>query len=104
MMFNVITPHSLEEALDAVAAGDNIVPLAGGTDLMVSLDAGAMPPCTFLNLQELTELRPTLSLNGSLTLGALTTYRDVRRNSISAEFPMLATAAREVGSIAIQSR
>src|SRR5262249_23474610 len=40
----------------------------------------------------------------SLTLGALTTYRDVRVSPIRRQFPMLALAAREVGSLAIQSR
>lgn len=103
-MFDVITPHSLDEALDALASGVNIVPLAGGTDLMVSLDARAISPCTFLNLQEVAELRPSLSNNDTLRLGALTTYRDVRRSPIRSAYPMLASAAREVGSLAIQSR
>jgi CO/xanthine dehydrogenase FAD-binding subunit len=103
-MFDVVTPRNLDEALDALASGGNIVPLAGGTDLMVALDAGAIAPCTFLNLQEVAELRPTLSDSGRLRLGALTTYRDVRRSSIPTAYPMLASAAREVGSLAIQSR
>jgi CO/xanthine dehydrogenase FAD-binding subunit len=104
MTFDVITPRSLDEALDALASDGNTVPLAGGTDLMVSLDAGSIRPCTFLNLQELGELRPALAPASTLTLGALTTYRDVRVSSIRREFPMLALAAREVGSLAIQSR
>jgi CO/xanthine dehydrogenase FAD-binding subunit len=104
MMFDVITPESFDEALDALASDPDIVPLAGGTDLMVGLDAGTIRPCTFLNLQELAELRPPLSPAASLTLGALTTYRDVRVSSVRRQFPMLASAAREVGSLAIQSR
>jgi CO/xanthine dehydrogenase FAD-binding subunit len=103
-MFDVITPHTLDEALDAMASGGNIVPLAGGTDLMVGLDAGTIAPCTFLNLQEVAELRAPLSTNGGLRLGALTTYRDVRRSPVRTTYPMLALAAREVGSLAIQSR
>jgi CO/xanthine dehydrogenase FAD-binding subunit len=101
---NACTPRSLKEALDALASGDKIVPLAGGTDLMVTLEAGAMPPCTFLNLQEILELKPVLSNDGSLRLGALTTYRDIRVSPVRTGFPMLALAAREVGSLAIQSR
>src|SRR5437667_12877205 len=104
MSFEVVTPHSVDEALDLLASNGNLVPLAGGTDLMVYLQAGALAPCTFLNLQELTELKPQLALNGSLTLGALTTYRDVRRSAIRTQFPMLALAAREVGALAVQSR
>ena len=93
MNFEVLTPHSLASALDALASNEKLVPLAGATDLMVYLEAGTLAPCTFLNLQELWELRPVLALNGSLTLGALTTYRDVRLSAVKDHFPMLAWAA-----------
>jgi CO/xanthine dehydrogenase FAD-binding subunit len=102
-MFEVLTPRTLDEALDAMASGGSIVPLAGGTDLMVGLDAGVLAPCTFLNLQEVGELQ-SLSANGELLLGALATYRDVRRSSVRTVYPILALAAREVGSLAIQNR
>ena len=104
MSFEVITPRSLTEALDALAADRRLVPLAGATDLMVYLEAGSLRPCAFLNLQELPELKPALRVNGALTLGALTTYRDVRVSAVKEQFPMLALAAREVGALAIQNR
>ena len=104
MNSEVVTPRSLDEALEVLASGKYVVPLAGGTDLMVYLEAGALPSCTFLNLQEIEELKPALSVNGSLTLGALTTYRDVRMSPIRNQFPMLAWAARGVGALAVQSR
>ena len=102
MSFEVLTPHTLDEALNALAAGDAVLPLAGGTDIMVSLEAGMLSSSTFLNLQELEQLKPALSIDGSLTLGALTTYRDVRLSPIRVQFPMLAWAAREVGALAIK--
>lgn len=103
--FKVINAEDLSESLDALTSGENIVPLAGGTDLMVYLDAGQLKPCTFLNLQEVHQLRHPPKINGSLTLSALTTYRDARViREIRANFPMLAWAAREVGVLAIQSR
>jgi CO/xanthine dehydrogenase FAD-binding subunit len=105
MGFDVITPRSVDDALGALASGERLVPLAGGTDLMVYLEAGTQPPCTFLNLQELSRLKPGLAISGaSLTLGALTTYREVRRSNVCAQFPMLGSAAREIGALAIQSR
>jgi CO/xanthine dehydrogenase FAD-binding subunit len=96
--FEVITPRSLTEALEALASSNRVRPLAGGTDVMVQLESGGLQPCTFLNIQDLSELRS----NDSLT--ALTTYRDVRVGSLKTKFPMLAAAAREVGAPAIQSR
>jgi CO/xanthine dehydrogenase FAD-binding subunit len=96
--FKVITPQSLDEALDALAVVENLRPLAGGTDLMVLLESGALRPCTFLNIQDLPELRSADRIT------ALTTYRDVRTGHWKTRFPMLAIAAREVGALAIQSR
>jgi CO/xanthine dehydrogenase FAD-binding subunit len=96
--FAVITPQSLDEALDALASVEHLRPLAGGTDLMVLLESGALRPCTFLNIQDLQELKSPDAIT------ALTTYRDVRAGHWKTRFPMLATAAREVGAVAIQSR
>jgi CO/xanthine dehydrogenase FAD-binding subunit len=103
--FTVIHTEDLQEALDALAAGENLVPLAGGTDLMVYLDAGDLPPCTFLNLQEISDFRRAPLMDTSLTLYPLTTYRETRVTAaIRQKFPLLARAAREVGALAIQSR
>jgi len=105
MSFEVLTPRSIDEALEMLASEAKLVPLAGGTDLMVYLQAGSLTSCTFLNLQELSELRPALQIDGGgLTLGALTTYRDLRRSAVAAQYPLLGLAAREVGALTIQSR
>jgi CO/xanthine dehydrogenase FAD-binding subunit len=104
MSFEVISPQFLTDALDALAADPRLVPLAGATDLMVYLEAGTQLPCTFLNLQRLEELKPLHYDDASLVLGALTTYRDVRISNAGRQFPILASAAREVGALAIQNR
>jgi len=103
--FRVITTEDLSEALDALADGEGVVPLAGGTDLMVYLESGVLKPCTFLNLQAIPELRRAPVLDGALTLSPLCTFRDARVIPLIREtFPMLSAAAREVGVLAIQSR
>src|SRR5262245_13082097 len=104
MSFEVVNPGSIAEALDALAADAKLVPLAGATDIMVYLEARSLPPCTFLNLQQLQELKPIVAGSRSVILGALTTYRDVRTSSVRQQFPMLALAAREIGALAIQNR
>src|SRR5262245_25518777 len=103
MSFEVVNPRSLIEALDALAADPTLVPLAGATDLMVYLEAGSLPHCTFLNLQRLEELKPLKTDRKAIVLGALTTYRDVRVSDTLRTLPMLALAAREVGALAIQN-
>src|SRR5262245_10417768 len=93
----ILNPRTLDEALDALAANNKLVPLAGATDLMVYIEARTLPPSTFLGLQELRELESITFLNNTLSLGAMTTYRDVRLGIVAAQFPLLALAAREIG-------
>ncbi|HYK90176.1 MAG TPA: FAD binding domain-containing protein [Acidobacteriota bacterium] len=101
--FRVITTEDLGEALGVLDEG--VVPLAGGTDLMVYLESGQLKPCCFLDLQAIPELRRGPRLDGVLILSPLCTFRDARvLPEIRGSFPLLAAAAREVGVIAVQSR
>ena len=80
-------------------------PFAGGTDLMVLLEAGKLPHKNYVNIWNLNELRGVDVGDNQITLGALTTYTEVQNHPIlRAEFPMLCQAARETGGIAIQNR
>jgi len=80
-------------------------PFAGGTDLMVLLEAGRLPHKNYVNIWNLAELRGIQVTAEHVTLGALTTYTDVQANEIlRAEFPMLCQAASETGGLAIQNR
>jgi len=104
--YQLISPASLGEALD-VLANDNETwrPFAGGTDLMVLLEAGKLSHQNYVNIWNLRELRGIDVTAKEITLGALTTYTDVQSNSIlREEFPMLCQAASETGGLAIQNR
>jgi CO/xanthine dehydrogenase FAD-binding subunit len=80
-------------------------PFAGGTDLMVLLEAGKLPHRNYVNIWGLNELRGIHATDTHITLGALTTYTEVQRNEIlRREFPMLCQAAGETGGLAIQNR
>ncbi len=72
---------------------------------MVLLEAGKLAHKKFLSIWKLPELRGIEVAPDHVTLGALTTYTDVRRNAtLAREFPLLARAAAETGSIATQNR
>jgi CO/xanthine dehydrogenase FAD-binding subunit len=96
----------LGEALDVLARDQGAwQPFAGGTDLMVLLEAGKLPHKNYLNIWSLPELRGIEVTNTHVTLGALTTYTEVQEYAIlQTEFPMLCQAAKETGGIAIQNR
>src|SRR5215831_3725947 len=103
--YQLISPQTLEEALDLLAQHDGWKPFAGGTDLMVLLEAGKLPHQNYINIWNLKELRGIKADDSRVTLGALTTYTDVRENPVlRAEFPMLCQAAKETGGFPIQNR
>jgi CO/xanthine dehydrogenase FAD-binding subunit len=104
--YELTSPGSLNEALDLLAQNNGTwKPFAGGTDLMVLLEAGKLPHKNYVNIWNLPELRGIEVADDRITLGALTTYTEVQEHPILRdEFPMLCQAARETGGIAIQNR
>lgn len=104
--YNLITPASLADALSLLASEPGVwKPFAGGTDLMVLLEAGKLSHRNYINIWPLKELRETIVAEDHVTLGALTSYSDIQGNSLlRSEFPMLCQAASETGGLAIQNR
>ena len=104
--YQLISPANLSEALDVLARDQGVWhPFAGGTDLMVLLEAGKLPHKNYLNIWNLSELRGIEINDSQVTLGALTTYTEIQDNeTLRAEFPMLCQAASETGGLAIQNR
>ena len=98
--------RDLSGALDLLAEEPGAWrPFAGGTDLMVLLEAGLLAHKKFLSVRHLEELRGVEVSPDHVTLGALTTYTDVQRDeTLRREFPALCAAARETGGWAIQNR
>jgi CO/xanthine dehydrogenase FAD-binding subunit len=101
----VETPTSLTEAYRLLTGG-LLRPLAGGTDLMVQITGElGEPPRRVLDLWQLDELRGIRLDGEELVLGALTTYTEIRRSPIIAEFvPALSEVAATVGAVQIQNR
>jgi CO/xanthine dehydrogenase FAD-binding subunit len=104
--YRLVTPKVLSEALGILAREPGTwQPFAGGTDLMVLLEAGRLPHKNYLNIWNLPELRGISSTTDHVTLGALTTYTEIQSDPIlREEFPMLCQAASETGGLAIQNR
>jgi CO/xanthine dehydrogenase FAD-binding subunit len=104
--YKLITPSTLTEALSLLSVERGYWrPFAGGTDLMVLLEAGKLSHRNYLNISPLQELRHIDTDNKYVTLGALTTYTDIQKNAVLIdEFPMLCQAASETGGLAIQNR
>lgn len=100
-------PEDLAEALTLLAEGGRrVVPIAGGTDLMVQWpEREAEADEIFLDLSGLEDLRTIDWGPDELVIGGLSTYWDVMRDPrMPGEFPLLVEAARQVGAVQIQAR
>ena len=104
--YELEAPRDLSAALNRMASEPVAwKPFAGGTDLMVLLEAGKLPHRRFLSIWKLPELGGIEVTSDHVILGALTTYTEVRGHDVlSREFPLLCRAAAETGSVATQNR
>jgi len=104
--FDMRNAASLDDALEMLAGEPGAwTPFAGGTDLMVLLEAGKLTKKRYLNLWSIDQLRGIRADPQVVTIGALATYTDLLESRVlQDEFPLVCAAARETGAVAIQNR
>src|ERR1700686_3403714 len=85
--------------------GRSIKVIAGGTDLMVLMNAHQLSDVEFLDIWRVNELRGITDDGDSLRIGALTTYTQlIKSPMIQLYVPSLVAASRTIGAIQIQNR
>ena len=94
-MMDIQYPDTLEEAIDALSSMTDPTVLAGGTDVMVEVNARVRNPHDVVAIRRIEELRAW----DDRRIGAGVTYRTMERGPI----PSLAQAARTVGSPQIRA-
>jgi CO/xanthine dehydrogenase FAD-binding subunit len=104
--YELIAPSTLIEALKMLGSDPgHFTLIAGGTELMVALSAGRLAQRNLLSINHLKELRFIDVTAEAVTLGAGTTFTDIRRHPvIASDLPLLTQAASWTGSIANQNR
>ncbi|HET6861179.1 MAG TPA: FAD binding domain-containing protein [Streptomyces sp.] len=94
---SVTLPASLDEAVAALTAMPAAVPVAGGTDLMASVNSGQLRPAALVGLGRISEIRGWQYQDGHALLGAGLTHARMGRPDFAALIPALAAAARAAG-------
>lgn len=112
-------PSSVAAALQMLAEVPNLVPLAGGTDIIPKVhkqphieqlksSTTVLPKrenIILLNLSGLDELNGISKESGFIKIGALTTHSAIGANRlIQTHYPMLSKAASVIGSVQIRNR
>ena len=99
----MVQPRTWGEALDARAERPDLLPIAGGTDVMVDVNFDRVRPPGLLDLTGVEELGGWAVEDGAVRLGAGVTYALVE-SDLAELAPGLAIASRTVGSPQIRNR
>jgi CO/xanthine dehydrogenase FAD-binding subunit len=103
--YDLAASDSLQSTLGILANGEGWRPIAGGTDLMVLLNAGTLPFRRLVSIRKLNELRQIVVSESSVTIGSAVTYTEIQRHPVlQSEFPLLCQAASWTGGVANQNQ
>ena len=104
MRFDVHRPRDLEEARSLARRLPGSRFVAGGTDLLIRLKAGAVKAPALICLRSIPELRGIELQDGGATIGAATPIAELLRHPGLAEhFPVLVEACSQLGSVQIRN-
>ncbi|HEY1618789.1 MAG TPA: FAD binding domain-containing protein [Streptosporangiaceae bacterium] len=98
-----LQPANWADALAERARVPDVLPIAGGTDVMVELNFDARRPPALLDLTKIPELTEWDTDGGRVRLGAGVSYTRII-TELGGRLPGLAMAARTVGSPQIRNR
>jgi len=102
-----IRPKTLKDAVHSLRTTPACRPIAGGTDLMVMMHAGAIrpEPRAVLDLWSLPELKGIRRVGDQLEIGAAEPYTGIIRSAEAQRYvAALVAAARTIGAAQIQNR
>jgi carbon-monoxide dehydrogenase medium subunit len=100
-----VKPGSVAEALKLLAANDGARALAGGQTLINVMKARAASPDMLVDLNGLGELRGIeLAADGTLTIGAMTTYTDIVRSAEAKARPILGEVCATIADVQVRNR
>ncbi len=103
--FELVSARTLPLALQLLASEEGWRPIAGGTDLMVLLNAGLLPAKRLVSVRLIEDLREIAVTSPHVVIGAAVTYTQIRQHPVlQAEFPLLCQAAGWTGGVANQNQ
>src|SRR4051795_4133379 len=98
-------PGSVAEALKLLAANEGARALAGGQTLVNVMKARAASPDMLVDLNGLEELRGIeLAADGTLTIGAMTTYTELMRSAEAKARPILGEVCATIADVQVRNR
>jgi carbon-monoxide dehydrogenase medium subunit len=98
-------PASVQEALRLLGTNDGARALAGGQTLINVMKARAASPDILIDLADISELRGIeLGSDGTLEIGAMTTYTDVIDSAEARARPILGDVCSQIADVHVRNR
>jgi carbon-monoxide dehydrogenase medium subunit len=98
-------PTSVADALSLLAANDGARALAGGQTLINVMKARAASPDVLVDLNGLADLKGIeLAGDGTLTIGAMTTYTELMHSAEAKARPILAEVVGTIADVQVRNR
>jgi aerobic carbon-monoxide dehydrogenase medium subunit len=98
-------PGSVAEALELLGANDGARALAGGQTLVNVMKARAASPDALVDLNGLDELKGIeLAADGTLTIGAMTTYSEIVASAEAKARPILGEVCATIADVQVRNR
>src|SRR5712664_3772834 len=98
-------PASVQEALRLLGANEGARALAGGQTLINVMKARAASPDVLVDLAGIEELRGIeLGADGTLELGAMTTYTDIINSAEARARPILGEVCNQIADVQVRNR
>ena len=94
--FELLMPRTLPEALEMMNESSRVIPLAGGTSLLVDLRGRISRPQMLINIGGLDELRGVRVEDGYVVVGSAVTIADLERNVLIAKHGQVLQQATRV--------
>lgn len=101
--FEYVRPSSVEEAVAILAADPDAKVLAGGHSLIPAMKLRLAAPGTIVDIGKVGGLSGVTS-NGTVSIGALTTYAAIVDDPGFGDFPVIPAATKQVGDPAVRNR
>lgn len=103
--FELHRASSVDEATDLLGRfGDDAIPIAGGTELLLLLKLGFGAYGHLVDLRGIPELTGISFENGRVEIGAAVTHREIERSSVVRErIPALGEMERSVANIRVRT-
>jgi CO/xanthine dehydrogenase FAD-binding subunit len=103
--FEYFKPSSLREACILLSRYKRAFVLAGGTDLVNNLKSESDQPETLIDIKGIKELQTVSFKANVLTIGATVTFSElIGSRIIQSTYPVVAEAAKTIGSVGIRNR